>query len=72
MNTEKTNLEAETPALSKGDVMPRFIKITECNKCLYKFPTMKNGYRCTQVDGLNNLPEKGISDKCPLPILNGA
>jgi hypothetical protein len=30
MNTEKTNLEAEKPALSKGDVMPRFILDIRC------------------------------------------
>jgi len=71
MSTEKIISEAEGNALLPL-VMPRFIKITECNKCPYKFPTMRNGYRCTQVEGLNNLPEKGISDKCPLPILNGA
>jgi len=32
MNTEKTNLEAESPALSKGDVMPRCITCTHFTK----------------------------------------
>jgi hypothetical protein len=71
MSTENSINEAEGNAVLPL-VMPRFIKITECDKCLYKFPTMKNGYRCTLVEGLNNLPKTGISDKCPLPILNGA
>lgn len=44
MNTEKTNLEAETPALSKGDVTSSYFKVNGAgNVVLSEKPNWKCG-----------------------------
>ncbi len=46
MNTEKTNLENESPALSKGDVTCRYFQCWKCG-CKTKTDGKAPDYMCT-------------------------